>query len=233
MLSSHFRAAPTPSHPLVVLVGSGAALGATGKALDKTSGGAISRAMGHAGFKGNAGKTLTLIGLPGITHSHLILVGVGEGKKITRKSLEEAGGHAVATAQGARVKQLDIVAELPAAGKLTAAELAAHLAFGAELRTYRFDKYRTTEKPEDKPTLAALAMVTAKPEAAKKIYAPLRALAGHWPIVDRMHTGLLAEAAAMQVSFLSHTWCTIAVVVLVFIFTHACTATPSPSWCLC
>ncbi len=177
MLSSHFRAAPSPSHPLALLVGSGAALGATGKALDKTSGGAITRAMGHAGFKGNAGKTLTLIGLPGITHSHLILVGVGEGKKITRKSLEEAGGHAVATAQGARVKQLDIVAELPAAGKLTAAELAAHLAFGAELRTYRFDKYRTTEKPEDKPTLGALTMVTAKPEAAKKTYTPLRALA--------------------------------------------------------
>jgi leucyl aminopeptidase len=177
MLSSHFRAAPSPSHPVMLLVGAGAALAATGKALDKQSGGALTRAMQHAGFTGKAGKTLTLIGLSGITHSHLFLVGVGEGKKVTLKSTEEAGGYAVATAQAARVKQLDLVAELPAGSKIAAAELAAHLAFGAQLRTYRFDKYRTTEKPEDKPSLAALTIITPKPEALKKTYAPLHALA--------------------------------------------------------
>ena len=37
--------------------------------------------------------------------------------------------------------------------KLDEAELAANLAYGARLRFYRFDKYKTKEKPEQKPSL--------------------------------------------------------------------------------
>jgi leucyl aminopeptidase len=177
MLSSHFRAAATATHPLVLFVAAKAALGNHGKALDKKSGGAITKAMQHAGFSGKAGKSLTLIGLAGITHSHLILVGVGETKSITLKAVEEAGGHAVVAALAAKVKTLELVAELPAGSKFSAAELAEHLAFGAELRTYRFDKYRTTEKPEDKPVLVSIAVITDKPDSVKKSYAPLRSLA--------------------------------------------------------
>lgn len=177
MLSSHFRVTAKATHPLVLFVGAKAALGSYGKAMDKKSGGTITTAMQHAGFSGKAGKSLTLIGLAGITHSHLILVGVGEAKSVTRKAVEEAGGHAVAAALAAKVKTVEFLAELPPGGKMTAGELAAHLAFGAELRTYRFDKYRTTEKEDEKPALATLAVITPKPEAAKKSYAPLRHLA--------------------------------------------------------
>ena len=38
------------------------------------------------------------------------------------------------------------------------AEMAAHIAQGARLRAYRFDKYRTREKPEQKPTLKRLTL---------------------------------------------------------------------------
>jgi leucyl aminopeptidase len=45
------------------------------------------------------------------------------------------------------------------------------MAFGARLRSYRFDKYRTKEKKSDKPTLAALKFVCAASNKAKDSYA--------------------------------------------------------------
>jgi leucyl aminopeptidase len=57
-----------------------------------------------------------------------------------------------------------------AAENLSAAEVAAHLALGAALRAYRFDKYRTTEKPERKPSLKSLTIAGPGPAAARRAY---------------------------------------------------------------
>ncbi len=48
---------------------------------------------------------------------------------------------------------------------------------GAVLRSYRFDRYRTKEKPEDKPKLAALTVLCADPAAAATAWAPMEAVA--------------------------------------------------------
>ena len=56
-------------------------------------------------------------------------------------------------------------------------EDAAHLAFGAALRAYRFDRYRTKEKAEDKPKLAGLTILVDDAPKAKAAYAPLQAVA--------------------------------------------------------
>jgi leucyl aminopeptidase len=47
------------------------------------------------------------------------------------------------------------------------------VAYGARLRNYRFDKYRTKEKPEDKPTLESLTVVGGRARAAQAAFAPL------------------------------------------------------------
>ena len=49
---------------------------------------------------------------------------------------------------------------------LSEAELAANIAYGAQLRSYRFDKYKTKEKPEQKPSLKRFTIVTAEASAA-------------------------------------------------------------------
>ena len=41
----------------------------------------------------------------------------------------------------------------------------------AELRSYRFDKYKTKEKPEQKPTLEEVTIVVAGPAEARRAYA--------------------------------------------------------------
>jgi leucyl aminopeptidase len=55
------------------------------------------------------------------------------------------------------------------------AQQAAEVAFGAVLRGYRFDRYRTKEKPEDKPKLARLTVLTAEVAKAKAAWEPLEA----------------------------------------------------------
>ncbi len=45
------------------------------------------------------------------------------------------------------------------------------------LRSYRFDRYRTKEKEEDKPKLAGLTLAAADPAAARAAWAPQRAVA--------------------------------------------------------
>jgi leucyl aminopeptidase len=47
------------------------------------------------------------------------------------------------------------------------------MAFGARLRSYRFDKYRTKEKPESKPSLKALNISCAGASRARSAFAPM------------------------------------------------------------
>lgn len=135
---------------------------------DAATGGAIARAVAVAGFKGGKGQTLSLIA-PGAGLSHLALVGLGKRAEITPLGAAEAGGRGLAL-----LTQAETLA-LAAPG--LAPDLLAEAAHGAVLRGYRFDRYRTREKPEDKPKLARLSVLAEGPEKVKTAYAPLEALA--------------------------------------------------------
>jgi leucyl aminopeptidase len=98
-------------------------------------------------------------------------------KKITTLTLEEVGGAIAAVGLNSKLSGVEIVAELPKGVKMDAADAAAHLAFGAQLRSYRFDKYRTKQKPEDKPQLKAVTVICTAADKAKKAYFPLAGVA--------------------------------------------------------
>ena len=67
--------------------------------------------------------------------------------------------------------------DVPKGSKVKKAELAAHLAFGAKLKSYAFDKYRTRNLDEYRKKLKTLAVVTPDLAAAKKAHAGLAAVA--------------------------------------------------------
>jgi leucyl aminopeptidase len=134
---------------------------------DAATGGAVSRAITAAEWKGKSGQTTTVLA-PGGGLSRVVLVGLGKGD-LAAHAAEEAGGHAAAAIQRDEAATL-------ATGALTA-ELAAHVAMGAVLRAWRFDRYRTQEKPEDKPKLAKITLLAADPKAAAAAWTPLRAVA--------------------------------------------------------
>jgi leucyl aminopeptidase len=133
----------------------------------ETTGGLLPRALEAAGFRGRKGQATTLWAVGPWTK--VIAIGLGKEADLGPEAAEAAGGAlAPALAQ-------DLQATV-AADTLDPV-LAARLGFGALLRAWRFDRYRTKEKEEDKPKLERIAIATSAPPAAKAAFAPLRAIA--------------------------------------------------------
>jgi leucyl aminopeptidase len=153
---------------LVLLVAEGEAPSGVWQQADEATGGAIGRALEVAKFTGGKGKSVSLLA-PGAGLSRVLVLGLGKADALTTLGAEEAGGAAVAALGGEPAIAI-------AAGGLTAA-MGAHVAMGATLRAYRFDRYRTKEKPEDKPKLTKAMVMLADPPAAKAAFAPLKAVA--------------------------------------------------------
>ncbi len=111
------------------------------------------------------GKTCTILA-PGANLTRVLAVGLGKPAEVTQKILEEAGGAIVAN--------LSRETAVAVANDALTAQQAAEVALGAVLRSYRFDRYRTKEKPEDKPKLSKLTILTAEVPKAKAAWEPLR-----------------------------------------------------------
>ena len=135
---------------------------------DEATGGAIARALEVAEFKGGKGKTCIILA-PGAGLSRVLAVGLGKEDDVKQTVLEDAGG-AIASALG-RETAVSVAADALKPGQ------AAEVALGAVLRGYRFDRYRTKEKAEDKPKLTGLTFLTDHPNRAKSAYEPLKGVA--------------------------------------------------------
>jgi leucyl aminopeptidase len=175
MLDIAFAKADLPqSGALVLLVAEGEgipALDGLAGAADAATEGAIGRALAVAEFKGKKGGTLTLLAPGGAKapFSRVVVIGLGKAAELDAKTAEEAGGH-IATSLSR-----ETTATVAAAGLAPA--LAASVALGAVLRAYRFDRYRTTEKAEEKPKLTGLTVLAADMAEAQAAWTPLRAVA--------------------------------------------------------
>jgi leucyl aminopeptidase len=134
---------------------------------DAASGGLVLRALEAAGFKGRKGQSTTLWAVG--AHHKVVAIGTGKAGELDAAAAEAAGG-AIATAVAAE-------REACVAADQLAPALAASLALGALLRSWRFDRYRTKEKEEDKPKLERLSIATSSTAAAKSAFAPMRAVA--------------------------------------------------------
>jgi leucyl aminopeptidase len=160
----------TPSlptaHALALLVTEGAAPSGLWKAADDATHGAVSRAFATSEFTGKEGQTITILA-PGGGLNRIVAVGLGN-PDLTPQRLEDAGG----TLATLLTREADVAV---AADCLTPAH-AALVAFGTALRAYRFDIYRTKQKPEDKPKLARLTLLTTDTAAADTAWAKLKAV---------------------------------------------------------
>jgi leucyl aminopeptidase len=161
------------SGALVVLVAEGGALSPSAERLDRDTGGALTRAIASARFKGGAAATLTVLAPASVKASRIVLAGTGAGKSLDAVATQGIGGAVVAALGNAADTAAAVVVDPVKDAPLKAADIAANLALGARLRSYRFDKYRTKEKAEDKPALRALTVMTRDDAAAKKAFRPM------------------------------------------------------------
>lgn len=175
-LNVSFSASALKPEGTIALIIAGSKLGAHGLALDKALDGAISRAMEAQGFKDKAGESLSLYALtPAL--DRLTVISAGKADKIDDLALMAAGGYTyVALSKGKAATVSLVVDAAPARKGKHEGHPAAYVAHGASLRSYRFDKYLTKQKPEDKPKLSGLTVYTKDAATAKKAYAPLESL---------------------------------------------------------
>ncbi|MGI8839682.1 MAG: leucyl aminopeptidase [Caulobacteraceae bacterium] len=149
----------------------GGALSGAAEALDQATAGAVARAIAGGRFTGAVGQTLDLVAPHGLEAARALIVGCGARDKFDARAAELAAAHAY---QAVKTSGADtLVLQMPGAPP----DYAAHAAFGARLAAYRFDKYRTTEKAEKKPSVKRIQIAVDDPKAAKKAFKTLDGLA--------------------------------------------------------
>jgi leucyl aminopeptidase len=149
----------------------------TGADLDARTGGILTRAMAANKFSGKTDETLTIVAPGGVDLNHILLIGLGKPDQITDITVQDAGG-AIVAALGKNAAEVSVLVEDLPGSNLAPSQVAAEIAFGALLRSYRFDKYRTKEKPEAKPALQTVSVLTNDSGAAEKIFEQREAIAG-------------------------------------------------------
>jgi leucyl aminopeptidase len=203
-------ALPASAGALVVGVWEDRELTPAARHADEATGGAIARAVAAAPrFHGRKNELLPLIGPPGVKLNRIVLAGLGKPETADARLMQDLGGGLVAHLNGAGESEAVIAIDIAEAAKLRPSEAAANLALGAALRAYRFDKYRTTEKPERKPSLAAVTIASPKPVAAREAYrtagAIAEAVAFTRDLVSEPANMIYPETLAAQAASLSAT----------------------------
>ncbi len=142
------------------------------QAADQATGGALSRGVAASEFGFGRHKSVVLPG-PGGGLARIVVIGLGKAAELDGRALEAAGAAAASALKNSArgfIAADGLPAELPAG-------LAAHAGLGAVLGAYRFDRYRTREKGEDKPRLASLSVLMADPAAGRAAWGALAAVA--------------------------------------------------------
>ena len=156
--------APLGADTVLAVAAFEGALGASAAALDQQLGGMVAKAVAGSRFTGGAGQTLEIVAPHGLDAGRLLLVGVGALDKVDAMAVELGAAQAFQAVKASGAKTLTI--RLPN----EPAPLIARAALGVRLAAYRFDKYRTTEKPEKKPSIETVQFSVSDPAAAKAAY---------------------------------------------------------------
>ena len=157
---------------LVVGVLDGNTLTPSAKALNKKINRGLSRAIKASRFQGKTGQSLAVVTPAGTRLDRLLIVGLGKAKDVNEQSLCKLGGRIYASLAASGSKVATILVDPLEGSTLNPARIAAAIAEGAQLRSYRFDKYHTKSENDSKPILTTL---TLRCRGAAKAKAEFRA----------------------------------------------------------
>lgn len=159
---------------VVIGVGDSLKLGPIAIKLDKMAGGVLYKAMKLSKFRGDKGEVISLIAPAGTDFDLVLICGIGKDESRTTLIEQAAGGSIVPVLNKHKVKKASFLVEkVKRDGKV-----AANIAYGALLRSYTFDKYRTTLKEDKKPTLKELNIAVSSTTDAENYFTKLEKIAG-------------------------------------------------------
>jgi len=165
---------------VAVLAGEELALGAAARAIDERTRGGMTKAARAAGFTGKPRTAIEILAPAGLEAQRLVVAGAG------RATAEHdrlcLGGFAFAQLAARKGESASLIAELAKPGEASAEVFAADLAYGALLRSYTFNKYRTRRNGNDaegeaRDGLQKLFIHCPTPDAAAKAFARRKAVA--------------------------------------------------------
>lgn len=178
MKIAYLAKAPAKAAVLVLFVADDRKLQGPAVAIDRESGGALSRGLNAPRFSGKRGQVLDLLSPGGLKAHRVLLVGLGAVADLSALAAREIGAAVIDHLQAEHEPEATILSDLPKGAKLAAGDFAANLGLGAQLRNYRFTKYRKSLPADDPKPLKALEIVTAAQTEAKKLAQRLEAV-GH------------------------------------------------------
>jgi leucyl aminopeptidase len=160
----------TPTNgTLIVFATDGKNLTNSAKKIDKLTKGALTKAMNVGHFEAKFGQSVDIIAPHSLDACRVVLMSIGKEKKFDDLAAQKIGGKIIAKLLNSGDNEIHISAED------FDAETVANIAFGVELRSYRFDKYYTKESAAKQTSVIAVNI--AGPEASEAEYADLSKIA--------------------------------------------------------
>ena len=156
----------------------GSVLTAAAQKADKAAGGALSRGLKVSKFTGKSGQVLEVLAPAGLKVSRIILAGMGKPGDFDGNRAANLSAAINGRLNGAGETAVTYEIDAPKGSKLKPGALAAHLAFGARLKSYTFNHYRTKNLDEYEQRLKTVTVLTGSVSDAKKDWAELEAIAG-------------------------------------------------------
>ena len=105
-----------------------------------------------------------------VTLMGIMIVGLGKPGDLNDLALQKLGGQIQSSTRRAKRGTVAVAVDPIKDAKPDAATMAAEMAYGAMLASYRFDKYRTKEKETTKPSLKTITFHVGNFTAARKTY---------------------------------------------------------------
>ncbi len=138
-----------------------------GQQIDQDGNRCISNFISQMAFKAEKNETLTLAPVQGTIATHLIIIGAGKRADLTEKLAWELGGHIYTALEKTKQKKICLLLD-----DLEAAWVAA-LISGLQLRSWKFDKYKTKQEEKEKPKIETIHVFCTHPQEAQDIFKDL------------------------------------------------------------
>lgn len=136
-----------PAETCVLLAAEDLALSPRAREFNSRANGGLLKAASAAEFKGKSKTSIEILAPLGLGIPRLLMIGAGKADEMSDNDWVMLGGYALGQIAARKVKSASLVAEVADAGGTRPEEIAADLAFGAELRHYNFRKYLTRRGP--------------------------------------------------------------------------------------
>ena len=161
----------------VVLLAEGVEFGPDLVSIDAATGGTVTRAIAKAGFKPKLLSSLDILAPNGCGLDRILVMGLGVPGDLKARDWARIGGSIQGKLAEFKAKTATIFANWGQADAPTASDIA-EIAFGALLRGFKFDVYKTKKKDDETDGKSLkITIVTATFAAAKKAFAAKKALA--------------------------------------------------------